>query len=348
MKVTINDIARAAGVAKSTVSKVLNDAPTISEATKEKVRQVIKDLQYTPSSIATQLARSASFNIAFIINMDRKSDFSNPFFFSLLSGAESVTCAHGYELTIANASYGDTELLNRYVYSKKADGLLIHSSIISPELAEELRKTELPYVVIGRPAVPKGTLWVDIDNDAGSEIAVSHLLEQGYRRIGMLTGMPGDPISQNRLNGFKRAMASRGVTDDALKLVRTGPGDEASGERLMTDLLQQNERPDAIVCTNNYLAFGALQALEKAGLSVPGSFGVVAFDNFPIAPYMRPPLTVIHMDTHELGIMASTMLLERIREPSVSVEPQILLPELFVRSSTRKGCGKDNGTILGS
>ncbi|MEK0312445.1 LacI family DNA-binding transcriptional regulator [Cohnella sp. 56] len=342
MKTTINDIARAANVAKSTVSKVLNDAPTISEATKAKVRAIMKELQYTPSSIATQLAKQSSMNIGFIMNFDRKDDFLNPFFYSLLGGAESVTFEHRYELTIANITNSNEDFMNRYVYSKKLDGMLINPSFLNRDVVSELERLEFPYVIVGQPKEDYGadSDWVDIDNNEGGRIAANHLLEQGYARIAFLGGVPGEAISRNRLAGYQNVMsgARRDLVSDN-PYIRQGETNEATGYRLMNELLDLDAPPDAVICVNNFIAFGVLKAAQERGVRIPEQLGIVTFDNFPLAPYTTPALTALEIDTFSLGVLATNVLFGKLGLiQAADAELRSIKPELIVRqSSLRNG-----------
>ncbi|WP_256760017.1 LacI family DNA-binding transcriptional regulator [Cohnella sp. WQ 127256] len=335
MKTTINDIAKAANVAKSTVSKVLNDAPSISEATKQKVRAIIKELQYTPSSIATQLARQSSMNIGFIMSFDRKDDFLNPFFYSLLGGAESVTFEHQYELTIANIYDRNDDFMNRYVYSRKLDGMLINPSVMNKTIVEELERLAFPYVIVGQPAENYGVTWVDIDNNAGGSMAANHLLQQGYSRIAFLGSNPQDAISHNRLTGYQNVVSPQG-SDQYNPYIRLGEANEDNGYRMMIDLLDMSSPPDSVICVNNFVAFGALKAALNRGVKVPQQLGIVTFDNYPLAPYTTPAITALDIDTFNLGVLATNVLFDKIDQCASDQLSYTLNPELIVRESTCK------------
>lgn len=150
MKVTINDIAKAANVAKSTVSKVLNDAPSISEATKAKVRAVMREMNYEPSSLATRLAKQKGYNVGLVIDLSRKSDFLNASFYDIIGGVESVIGPLDYELTIGNIEHvGRERFVSRFVLGRKVDGLIMDNSILTLELARELNELNFPYISIG-------------------------------------------------------------------------------------------------------------------------------------------------------------------------------------------------------
>lgn len=337
-KVTINDIARAAGVAKSTVSKVLNDAPTIPEATKQKIRAIMSELNYIPSSIATQLARQSSFNIGLLVDLSRKRDFLNQSFYNIIGGIESVVGELDYELTIGNAGAkpGDGGgFMNRLVRNKKVDGLVMDNSILTAPLAAQLNELRFPFVSIGGLTGVDTFSWVDIDNSLGAEMIIDHLVRQGYSRFAFVGGEPNEPIFTNRFAGFSHALGAGGKPV-VPAYVKNGPADEANGYRLTRELLALKEPPDALVCMSNFAAYGALQAVRESGLALPDAIGIVTFDDYPLAPYTSPPLTSLHLDTFKLGVTAGTMLKERIADPDHPVETILLAPELIERESTRR------------
>lgn len=334
MKVTINDIARAANVAKSTVSKVLNDAPTISEATKAKVRAIMQEMNYEPSSLATQLARQKGYNIALIIDLSRTGDFLNASFYDIIGGVESVIGPRGYELTISNMQHiGRERFVSRFAIGRKADGLIMDNSILTPELARELNERNFPYIVIGEyPGVPANQC-VDIDNARGSVMLVEHLLAQGYQSPAFVGGESGEPLYETRLEGFRQSLDS--VRDE---FIRPGYANEANGRRLTRELLKETERPDAIVCMSNLVAYGVLQELQEQGIAVPEEMGIATFDNIPLAPYTTPPLTCVDMDTFALGAAAGNMLMARLEESAVEEvqAPSWVKPRLVARRSTER------------
>lgn len=339
MKTTINDIAKAANVAKSTVSKVLNDAPTISEATKRKVQAIMKELNYTPSSIATQLARQSSRNIGFLMNFDRKDDFLNPFFYSLLGGAESVTFENHYELTISNIHNRGDDFMNRYVYNKKLDGMLINPSALNQETVEKLEELAFPYVIVGQPKDDYGVTWVDYDNIAGGRMAANHLLEQGYSRIAFIGSMPDDIISHNRFMGYERVVLPL-QTDGSNQYIRLTGRTEEFGYRMMKELLELETPPDSVICVNNLIAFGALKAAEDLGIRVPQDLGIVTFDNYPLAPYTTPALTALEIDTFELGVLSTKVLFDKMADKPLPHSFYTLQPRLIIRDSTNRNFGQ--------
>lgn len=335
-KVTINDIAKAAQVAKSTVSKVLNDAPTIPEATKQKIRAIMAQMNYIPSSSAVTLAKQSSFNIGLLVDLSRKHDFLNQSFYNIIGGVETVVGMLDYELTIGNAGAGSgNSFMKRLVLNKKVDGLIMDNSILTEPIAEQLNELHFPFVSIGGLAGDDSVSWVDIDNTLGAEMIVEHLALQGYSRIAFVGGAANEPIFTNRYTGFAKALRKFGKPVDE-EYVKNGPADEAQGYRLTKELLALDNPPDAVVCMSNFAAFGALKAIRERGLSIPSEIGIVTFDDYPLAPYTTPPLTSLHIDTFELGVTAGTMLKQRIADPRQPVEVRLIEPALIVRESSRK------------
>lgn len=335
MAVTINDIAKAAGVAPSTVSRVVNNSPLISEETKIRIRAILKEMNYTPNSIGKQLAMQSSFNVGFLINTSSKDNFLDPFFYDIIGGAQSIVLSSAYDLTLGNISYLDSNehFLNRFVYSKKVDGLIIHVSIVNKDIIQELNESEFPYVIIGKPKEKNKASWVDIDNTVGGELAANHLLEQGYNNIAFIGGTKDEPVSFSRLLGYKKVLDKLDIRENQ-GYIKGGLGTEADGYRLMRDLLSMDNPPDAVICINNYTAFGVLKAVKEKGLRIPEDIGILTFDNFPLAPYMDPPLTCLKINTFELGKVAGEILMDKLKNKTNTFENKLLIPELIVRESS--------------
>lgn len=341
MKVTIKDIAKAANVAKSTVSKVLNDSPNISIATKVRIREIMKQMNYIPSSLATGLARQKCHNISLIIDLSRRNDFLNFFFYNIIGGIESVVGPNNYELTISNVGREESrEYLTRYVLSQKADGIIIDNSILTNDSAEDLRNLGFPYVLIGEWSGPKMVPCVDINNRLGATMLTQHLLEQGYRKLAFIGGRNNEPLFESRSAGVIDALLLEDVEGNPLRVYPDG-NTEKAGYHIVSTILEHGEIPDALVCMNNFVAFGALKRLKEKGISVPQEIGIVTFDNEPLAPYTTPALTCLHLDTFGLGAGAAELLMSQIQEESQAnqdkfLQQKWLIPELIVRESSTK------------
>lgn len=337
MRVTINDVAKAAKVSKSTVSKVMNDHPSIPEKTKKRIRKVIKDLNFIPSSAAKNLAKQQSQSLLILFELQKRNDPFDPFFYDIVAGIEHHTFPKGYDVTLCNAIYTEREedILERFVYSNRADGIFLNATYLRPSLIEKLQEREFPFVIVGDPGEHRSIHWADVNNMRGSEIAARHLLEQGYQRIGFIGAKPEISFSNKRMRGYKFFMEEQGE-NDADRYLKFGFTTTEEAHQLMAALLALDPKPDAVICEDNYSAFAALQAIQARGLSVPDDIGIVAFNNYPLAPYLNPPLTVIDIDTFELGITAAKMLLERITHPDDKGKMTMIEPTLIERESTQR------------
>lgn len=333
MKVTITDIAKAAGVAKSTVSKVLNDSPRISKETKRRVRAIMKEMNYTPSSMATRLARQSSFSIGLLIDMSKEDEFLNQFFYSIIGGIESVLGSLKYELTIANVQNSDPEggFLNTLVLGKRVDGIIANTSVLTEEVCAELNRLQFPYVSIGE--LQSAGTWVDCNNEAGGAILTGHLLEQGYSDIAFVGGHEDSTLFIRRLSGYQNTIRQAGLTVRTGRILNGG-ADEEAGYLAARKLLESAEPPDSILCISNYAAFGVLKAASEMGVEVPSQLGVATFDEYPLSRYTTPPLTALDMDTFELGVSAARLLLGRIGDNTGPGTHSLLEPKLIVRSSS--------------
>lgn len=335
MKVTITDIAKAAGVAKSTVSKVLNDSPRISEDTKQRVREIMKEMNYTPSSIATGLARQSSQTVALLIDMSKESEFLNQYFYNIIGGIESVIGTRKYELTIANVQHNHPEghFLQRLVLNKRVDGLIANTSVLSEALCEELHRLRFPYISIGEIQAPGS--WVDFDNRSGGKMLTAHLLAQGYASVAFVGGVDGETIREQRYAGYRKALEQAGrPLNEAW--VHCGEAHEDEGYRAAMLLLQSGRPPEAIVCINNYIAYGVLKAAGELGVRIPQQLGIATFDDYPLSRYMTPPLTSLNIDTFRLGVAAGKLLMEQLGNPDTPAKHLLLKPELIARESTAR------------
>lgn len=335
MKVTIKDIAQAAGVAKSTVSKVMNDSPKISEETKSRVRDIIKQMNYTPSSIATGLARQSSNTIALLIDMSKESEFLNQFFYNIIGGVESVIGPLKYELTIANIQHDHAEghFLHRLVLNKRVDGIIANTSVLTPELCAELNKLQFPYISIGEIRPPGS--WVDCDNELGGAMLTAHLLEQGYSSVAFIGGQKDEPLFLRRAAGYGKVLRQAGLPVRSDWIIN-GCSDEEDGYKAAVQLLQSADPPESVVCISNYSAFGVLKAARELNIQVPSQLGIATFDEYPLSPYTTPPLTSLNMDTFQLGVSAGRLLMDKLGTTASTVSGQLLEPELIPRLSSMR------------
>jgi len=333
--VTIKDVARAAGVSPSTVSRVISDHPRISQATKERVRRVMKELGYHPNAIARSLVTQSSRTIGLVLSRAAETALANPFFPEVIRGIGAVANQARYALLLSTSLTPQEELDEcvEMLESHRVDGVILLASRVKDRLVARLVQEGHPFVVVGRVPQGEGVWWVNTDNTQAAREAVEHLLALGHRRIGCLAGDPDYLVTQDRVAGYRQALEEAGIPFDP-HLVRYTDFSRDQGWAAARELLQQTPQPTAFFATDDLLAWGAVQAAGDLGLAVPGQVSVVGFNDDPLSAYVAPPLTTVRVPIFELGRVAAQLLLERLQNPDAPAR-QVLVPtELVVRRST--------------
>lgn len=336
-RATIKQVAQEAGVSLQTVSRVANNHPDVSPATRRKVQKVINRLHYQPSNIARTLIRGRSWTLGVV---GTGLEFYGPS--HTLAGIEKQADASGYQLQlclIRQPERNDVQFIWRDMLSRQVDGIIW----AVPEIGcnRNWVKKERPYLsvpVVFLSMQPHHALSVvAINNRAGGRDATQHLLEQGYRKIGLITGPAKWWEVRERRAGWAEALQSAGIPFDST-LIAEGDWTPGSGERGVQRLLQRHPDMDAVFVCNDQMAFGALKVARELGRQVPQTLGVVGFDNIPESAYSYPSLTSVGQDLIELGSHAVQELC-RIIEASKQgqiVQPKTILipPRLLVRESS--------------
>lgn len=332
MSVTIKDVAEAAGVSKATVSKVLNHSYSISQATCDRVNAVIKELGYQPNRRAQSFATGTTKNILFLAEMGHDVGFDNPHMFEILAGVENVLTARGYGLIVRHMDAEElAEHFDELVEGTYVDAVIFHASVVSKRVAQLLAATTMPYIVIGSPDFSNSLCWIDTNNALAGQLAVNHLRQCGYGRIAYIGGPGEDTISEHRLRGVLDVLASDLPDEYICNVAPTYAG----GVEAAAALLALHTRPNAIICANQYIAFGCVNELKDANVRIPEDVAVITFDDFPFSRVIDPPLSVINLDMFDMGEQAAKVVLRRIRTPQLHVQSQTTLPVLIERESTR-------------
>ncbi|MGA3056927.1 MAG: LacI family DNA-binding transcriptional regulator [Candidatus Limnocylindrales bacterium] len=327
---TLNDVARLAGVSTMTVSRVVNGNGYTSPATQARVNQAIAELGYMPNVLARQLRSSRTKTLALVLT-----DIANPFFTTIARGVEDAARAQGYAVMFCNTDESvDLELeYVRVLIQRRVDGVLLVPAADSSTSLDLLKTHKLPAVVLDRRLRSGEVDEVRADSEGGAYAAVRHLIDLGHRQIAVLAGPESVSTSADRVAGYRRAMLEAGI-DPTTQQILFGQYTEASGYEMTGRLLAAPTRPTAIFAGNNFIAFGAIQALRESGLEIPDDMSIVVFDDLPQG-WIMPFLTVIAQPAYEIGRLAAEMMLERLasEEP---IEPRtIVLPSsLIVRRSS--------------
>lgn len=332
---SIKDVAEAAGVSTSTVSRIINDNPAISAETRERVQKVMKELNYVPNIMARGLSNQRAFTVTLAINADDVKSFNNPFFYEVMHGIETVVYQKDLCLIIANMQtiIKKESILSWLINGKRTQGIIIPSSIVNEKIIRELKRHKFPFVVFGEPCSSEPVDWVDINNRQGGQQAVEHLLGQGYRKIAFISGSRKEVFNKNRHTGYRDGLEKNGMTCREEYAVQGGSA-KSDGFNMMQSLLNLKDRPDAVICCDNILSLGVMKAIQSAGLQIPDDIGVISFDNFPVADLADPPLTTVDVDVFELGVQAANMLFNLIENPQSRQQQSLIATAVQIREST--------------
>lgn len=334
MAATIRDVAKLAGTSIATVSKVMNGSYSISQATTERVLQAMKELNYHPNLRARNFSKQSTKTVIFVTALKKDMGYSNPQMFEIVCGLEQSLSKKGFFLMVKSISPEDAaEYIREVFHAKLADGFVIHASVISPALDDMIFREAIPHLVVGTPNFSSHFCWIDIDNRLAGEMGAKHLLEQGYQSLAFIGGMEEDKISMHRLAGVLSVLNEHDLILPKGYVQHSEP--ECDSGYHMTELILDNrKRPDAIICANNYIAYGCVHALNDHLCRIPDEIGVITFDDYPFSRILKPALSVVNIDVFEMGIQAGRYILQKIRKPNLCMQSYITLPNLIVREST--------------
>lgn len=338
MAITIKDVAKKAGVSASTVSRVINGKGVISEETRKKINDVMEELNYFPNSLARNFANGSAFAVGLVIDAQDENTFSNTFFNRSVFAIEKVLQENGYNLIIVNGreTIDATSSIEKLVYEKKVDGLILPPNNMKQKLIQKFIKMNFPFVVLGEPQIFKSeSSWVDVNNQQGSELAISHLKEKGYKKIAFIFSGKQNVFEQNRLLGYLKGLENEGLEIHDEYIIESTNGTEQYYNDCIAILNSENP-PDAFLCSNNIIAFHILKALKNKDINIPNQVGVITFDNYPIAEYTDPALSVIDIDTYALGEHVTQILLQKIQNSKVMNQQTLISTMLILRESTNR------------
>lgn len=334
MTVTLKDIAQAVGKSVSTVSSALNDYDDVSQETKALVRQVAREMGYTPNIAAQRLRRKRTDTLGLILPTFGPR-FSDPFFSELLAGIGNQSAANGMDLLVSTQAPGhdEDEAYRRLVSGRRVDGLLVVRTRRDDPRIAFLVGRGFPFVAFGRTEQNFDFPYVDEDGVLGVKLVTQHLIDKGHRRIGFMAAPSDLMFAVHRLTGFKQAMEECSLAVDE-SLVVVGDLTQQTGRRLAGGLLDRPDRPTAIVACNDLMALGAMTAAQERGLVVGQDVAITGFDDIPPAQYSHPPLTTVHQPIYRIGQMICDMLVGEIRGEGLEERYVVLQPSLIVRGSS--------------
>jgi DNA-binding LacI/PurR family transcriptional regulator len=327
--VSIKDIARAAQVSHSTVSRALRNSPLVNADTRELIRKIAEEQGYTVSAVARSLVTRRTNTIGVVVT-----SIANPFVGEVVGGIEEFALAHGYSVFLATSHADPTREMRavRSFHEHRVDGILVNSSRVGALYLPLLSEMRVPIVLINNQHPGEFIYSVTIDNlNAGRE-ATRHLVDLGHQRIGYVGNQFGIQADTERFAGYRQVLEEAGLGFEP-ELVAHGDGGPEGGLRAMRRLLQLPEPPTAVFCYNDMEALGALRAARERDLKVPGDLSVVGLDDLYLSSYSDPPLTTVRQPKHEMGRLAAQILVDLLAGGKPEV--QVTIPgTLVVREST--------------
>jgi Transcriptional regulators len=288
---SIDDIARIAGVSKSTVSRALNDSPLVGEETKARILSIAKAHSFRPSAIARNLSTRTSKTVAFVNHAYCKDEcaISNPFSLEIMGGAAIGLHALGYDLLVVHVNPADTEWASQYLDSGRVDAFILMTSQEKQKHVDRLLAIGAPFVAWGLGS--GGYCSVCGDDRKGGRIAAEYLIKQGRKRIAYLGGVRTEIEVKERYKGFAEAMVRADL--DPRAYVVYGDYSENLASREVSALLEREPKLDAVFANNDYMAIAAIRKIEETGRRVPDDVAVIGYDDLSVASYVTPKLTSV-------------------------------------------------------
>lgn len=333
MKITIKEIAKLAGVSTATVSKVVNHKDdNISDATRQRVLDLIESHHYVPNRIASSMITKKTNTIGLIIP-----DITNPFFPEVARGVEDYANKAGYHVVLCNSD-NDPKKEITYIamlQEKMVDGIIFTSSSLRNKVTKEFMRMQIPVITVDREIEGLKTNGkITVDNVNGAYNGVKYMIERGYRRILHLGGPLTSKPSLDRLEGYKKALEVAQIAFDP-RLCHEGNYTSEWGYSGVSNAIDEKLDFDGIFCGNDMIAIGVIKALNERGLKVPQDIGVLGFDNIYMSTVVSPNLTTISQPNYQMGFKAAEMLIQIIMNPTSGVSEVELKTELIIRESIK-------------
>ena len=328
---TIADIARLAGVSKSTVSRALNDSPLIGEETKTKIRSLAREHNFQINAPARRLSMKQSRTIAFVTHAYHK-DFSVADLFGLeiMGGISSGLASREYDLLVIHVDPNDTKWAYQYYETGRVDGFILMTSTRKQTHVKALLELGAPFIIWGIPLPKQKYCSVTGDNLTGGRLATEHLISLGRQRIGFIGGPSYELEVQHRLAGYEDALHEAGREMDQA-LIEYGDFSNTSGAEAMKRLIKKAPEVDAVFINSDLMAIAAMDAIREEGRHVPDDIAVIGYDDLSIAAHSNPPLTTVRQNIPLAGRLLAQNLIEYLQTGIVT---NVSIPvELILRKS---------------
>ncbi len=331
---TIKDIAKAAGVSVTTVSRALNGYSDVSERTRKKIKQIADDLSYSPNALARSLVMNKTKTIGLLVSGISREGAKDNIVFEVLTGVNEY-CGHvDYDIVLFNTSSSQQKqkTYTQLCRERRVDGVVIQGIKNDDPYLMEVVESDIPCVLVDIPIQGDTVGYVATDNVAGAKEAVQHLVDLGHRQIGMINGHDRAFVSQERIQGYQDGLESNHLPYNE-DLVYNGGFSEKQAEEAAVSLLNTFPETSAIFCASDLMAFGVMRAAKRVGREVPEELSIIGYDNIILSSYVTPSLTTISQDMFQIGYSAAGLLIDLL-EGGNPPRSKIVSHELVVREST--------------
>lgn len=319
------------GLAKSTVSAVINNRPGVSPETKKRVLEIIERVNYIPNQMAQGLSNQSSYTIGMIIR-----DVTNPFYAKIFRAVEKKAGEFNFSVLLSNTDGdADKELQSmRFMIAKRVDGIILDLSTNSIESLLEVKRSHIPFAAFGAAAGKFEVDCVEADDTAGAFQAVDHLIANGHRNIMFAGGRQDSVYTQRRLAGIKDALLAHGIMIQENSFLY-GFENMADGYRAGKQMLERGKLPTALVAYNDLVAIGIIKALAESGLKVPEDLSIIGFDDIDLVTF---PLTTVAIPEYEMGTKVAELLFNRMQQKTEAepVSSIVLETRLVIRDSVKR------------
>ena len=331
--VSMKDISKACGVSVATVSKALNDHSDIGEETKQHVRQVAREMGYSPNLSARALKTNKTYGIGVLFVDEANSGLTHDYFASVLDSFKRMSEKYGYDITFINGSKNRKDRMTYLEHSRYRgfDGVAIACIDFNDPEVIELLESELPVITIDHPF--ENRIAVNSDNVAGMKELMEFICRQGHRKIAYVHGADSS-VTENRMASFHQAVKEFHL-DIPKEYVREAPyRDTDKSYRITKELLSLKEPPTCILYPDDFAAIGGMNAIKEQGLNIPEDISVAGYDGIPLSKHLQPQLTTVQQDTEQIGVVAARELISLIERPKNTVIEQITIPGHLVEGKS--------------
>ena len=328
---TIKELAQSLGLSITTVSRALDDYTDVSVATRQRVREAAEASGYRPNAAARRLRRGLAEVVTIVLPTDH-GRFDEPLYIELLAAMGPHFAKAGYDVTLLAAPPGDEELktYRRIVEGRRADGIIVVRARRDDARIRYLLSTDMPFVVMGRSEIKGAYAWLDGDGKEAFRTATRHLLDLGHQRIMHLAAPSAFTFATLRREGYEKEMLGAGLIPCTTETI----ADSEPAFNVALEILSKKERPTAILCATDKMAYGVLKAARDLGLSIPRDLSIIGHDNLPASSTTEPALTTMELPLTDAGARLANLLLHAIKAPEPKPSLDILPVRFIERAST--------------